>query len=410
MNYKVIAPQKNIIGTITVPASKSIANRLLIIQALCNTKFQIHNISDSEDTHVLIKGLQNMGATIDIGHAGTSMRFLTAYFASRNGIKVLTGSERMKNRPIGNLVDALTQLGANIEYIDRQGYPPIHIKGKTLQGGTCAIDGSVSSQFISALLMVAPTFTHGVTLLLQNNVISSSYIDMTLRIMEYMGVTAQKSDGKIIVNPQQYVPRDITIEGDWSGVSYWYQIAALAKQAEITIPTLTQYSFQGDARCAEIFKPLGVETLYKPNGIVIKKSGIVTSRYNFNFIENPDLVQTIAVTCVMLKIPFVFEGTQSLRIKETDRIAALQNELAKFGAILNYNSNGTLSWNGALKPINANLIEIATYHDHRMALAFAPVALLNYPIIINDPMVVVKSYPNFWNDLKNVGFEITEIN
>jgi 3-phosphoshikimate 1-carboxyvinyltransferase len=258
-------------------------------------------------------------------------------------------------------------------------------------------------------LLSAPTFQSKLELQLEKKVISSSYIELTIKMMEYMGVHVEKQNDCLIVNPQKYTPKNITVEGDWSGVSYWYQAAALAENADIFIHSLQKNSFQGDAQCAEIFKHLGIQTEYHSNGIRIFKNGKLPSKFEFDFLENPDIVQTFAVTCVMLGIPFVFSGTQSLRIKETDRIAALQNELEKFGAKLEYNKSGILSWNGTIHPTNSSEICIQTYHDHRMALAFAPIALCRKQIIIDDPAVVIKSYPNYWNDLKNMGFEISEM-
>lgn len=408
MKYLVSNENKILKGELKVPASKSISNRLLIIQALAPQKFEIQNISDSEDTRVLIKALTDLSPVADIGHAGTSMRFLTAYFSSRRGDKVLTGSARMKERPIGNLVNALVHLGAEIEYTEKEGFPPLFIRGKQLQGGCVSIDSSVSSQFISALLLSAPTFKNGLELHLDNKVISSSYIEMTVKMMQHAGVEVMKKGNVLNVVSQEYKAKDITVEGDWSGVSYWYEMVALAKEAEVFIYSLGKNSVQGDSRCAEIFKVLGIHTDYFEQGIKITKNGIHPSRFDFDFIENPDLVQTLAVTCVMLGIPFCFRGTQSLRIKETDRIAALQKELGKFGVELEYTSNGVLEWNGKKGAIPAAPQVINTYHDHRMALAFAPVALIHNKIIIDDPKVVIKSYPTFWNELKNFGFEIRE--
>ena len=408
MQFLVTRNNRILEGELKVPASKSISNRLLIIQALCKKPFKIDNISDSEDTKVLIKALNSHSSVADIGHAGTSMRFLTAFFASQTGEKILTGSQRMKERPIGNLVEALKSLGADINYSEKQGYPPLHILGKQLEGGRVSIDSSVSSQFISALLLSAPTFKNGLVLELENKVISSSYIELTCRMMEYMGVHVEKEKNCLRVSPQEYFARDIVVEGDWSGVSYWYQIAAFADKAELFIHSLQPNSFQGDARCAEIFDMLGIKTSYEPNGIRIKKMGILPKHFAYDFIESPDVVQTLAVTCVMLHIPFRFSGTQSLRIKETDRIAALQIELAKFGAKLLYSNDGVLEWNGELQKIKNNRINIHTYDDHRMALAFAPIAMLGYEIVIENPQVVIKSYPEYWNDLKKMGFVVSE--
>jgi len=409
MKYLISNNSKILKGEIKLPASKSISNRLLIIQAICDPKFKISNLSESEDTKVLVKALTENNTTIDIGHAGTSMRFLTTFFASHKGEKVLTGSYRMKERPIGYLVEALQKLGAEIEYLENPGFPPLFIKGKKMAGGKVAINSSISSQFISSLLLSAPLFKNGIELHLEEQVVSSSYIDLTLKIMEYMGIKVEKLDNQIKISPQQYTPRDIFVEGDWSAVSYWYEAAAIAKEAELFIYDLKRNSFQGDCRCASIFSKLGVRTEYFSKGIKISNSGKLPSRFDFDFIETPDLVQTIVVTCVLLGIPFRLTGTQSLRIKETDRITALQKEINKFGAIIHYEDNGILEWDGKLNPVKDKEFNISTYQDHRMAMAFAPIALLKEKIIIENPEVVVKSYPSFWDDFENLGFEVDEV-
>lgn len=409
MQYKVSKHSRKLRGELKVASSKSISNRLLIIRALSEKPFQLLNLSESEDTRVLQQALEGRQAVVDIGHAGTAMRFLTAYFANADRDVVLTGSERMKQRPIGNLVKALQDLGADIKYLEKEGYPPLYIRGKQLEGGHVKIDGSTSSQFISALLMVAPTFKNGLDIELENQVISLDYIQMTIKIMEQAGVKVEKNDRRLSVKPQSYYAQDMFVEGDWSGVSYWYEAAALSEEAEIQVLTLQQESVQGDARCAEIFRHLGIQTSFTDEGIVIQRKENPPARFDYNFINNPDLVQTVAVTCVMLGVPFRFEGTQSLRIKETDRILALQNELKKFGAVLHYSDDGTLEWDGSIHKTSNEPVVILTYNDHRMAMAFAPVAIKGTPIYIDNPKVVAKSYPNFWNDIQVLGYNIKEI-
>jgi 3-phosphoshikimate 1-carboxyvinyltransferase len=409
MLYRITKNTRILKGEIKVVASKSISNRLLIIQALAKMPFNIYNLSESEDTRVLQKALSSSDELVDIGNAGTAMRFLTAYFANSNREVILTGSERMKNRPIGNLVTALQSIGAQIEYIEKENYPPLRIHGKSLEGGKVSIDSSVSSQFISALLMIAPTLSKGLELELENQIISSDYIQMTIKIMSQMGVKVAQSGNTLIVKPQQYKGKDITVEGDWSGASYWYEAAALSDKCEIQIHSLHKNSVQGDSYCAELFQKLGVQTIYTDEGIFLQKKGKLPASFQNNFINNPDLVQTFAVTCVMLKIPFKFAGTQSLRIKETDRITALQNELQKFGAILSYTSDGTLWWNISDTCPAMDEPVIDTYNDHRMAMAFAPVAITGKSLLIENPEVVAKSYPNFWNDLSLLGYQREEI-
>lgn len=409
MKYNVSFRHHILEGIIRVPASKSLSNRLLIIQALSNHSFKVNDLSDSDDTQLLKKALASNESVIDIHHAGTAMRFLTAFYAATGRKVTLTGSERMRNRPIGKLVDSLRLMGAKISCPEKEGYPPLLIEGNSLEGGNVVVDPSVSSQFVSALLMVAPILPKGLSLELSNKVISSSYIAMTEAIMQQYGVVVKHEPGIIRIEPQQYKGTDTSVEGDWSGVSYWYQMAAFAKEVNLTIEGLYPNSLQGDARVAELFSQLGVRTNFTESGIHLTKEGSLPERFDFNFIENPDLVQTFAVTLVMLGIPFRFEGCQTLKIKETDRIVALQNELFKYGAQLDYYDEGTLSWNGNRRESCQQCVSIPTYQDHRMAMAFAPIGMCGDSVIIQNPEVVAKSYPAYWDDLKKVGFEIKEI-
>ncbi|WP_167605096.1 3-phosphoshikimate 1-carboxyvinyltransferase [Maribellus sediminis] len=408
MNYKVLTQNKNIQGSINLPASKSISNRALIINALSYSPYPIRNLSDSDDTKVLEAALFSNTSKFDIGHAGTAMRFLTAFLAKIVGEWEITGSERMQQRPIKILVDALVQLGAKIEYINNEGYPPLKILGSHLEGKTLELDGSISSQYISALLLIAPTIENGLTLELKGDITSRSYIKLTLELMAKFGIQYQWEGNKIVVPEQHYFPLDFTCEADWSGASYWYQIMALADDGEILLENLKLDSLQGDANIADWFVPFGVSSIQKENGVLLKK----TKNYHpqelvLDFIENPDVAQTMACLCVAKEIPFHFSGLKTLKIKETDRIAALQNELAKFGAQLVEPADGELAWEGKLDmEMKEDLPLIKTYHDHRMALAFAPMALAGLPMQIDDPMVVTKSYPGFWEDLEKVGFRI----
>ena len=410
MDYKVSFRQHKLEGKIRVPASKSLSNRLLIIQALSNNSFEVNYLSDSDDTQLLQKALASTESVVDIHHAGTAMRFLTAYYAATGKNITLTGSERMRNRPIGKLVDSLRLMGANITCPEKEGYPPLQIAGNQVQGGRVTIDPSVSSQFVSALLMVAPILPKGLSLELSDKVISSSYIAMTEAIMAQYGVIVKHETGVIHVEPQQYTGKNTSVEGDWSGVSYWYQMAAFTPEVDLIIEGLYPNSLQGDARVAELFSHLGVKTEFITNGIHLTKEGSLPNRFDFNFIENPDLVQTFAVTLVMMGIPFRFEGCQTLKIKETDRIVALQNELFKYGAQLDYDNKGILSWNGNRRESCHECVSIPTYQDHRMAMAFAPIGMCGDSVIIQNPEVVGKSYPAYWEHLKSVGFEIEEIN
>lgn len=410
MIYQVSSAKKTIQERIHLPASKSISNRALIINALCYSPYEIENLSTSDDTKVLQSVLMSNTNTFDIGHAGTAMRFLTAFLAKIAGEWQLTGSERMQQRPIKILVDALNSLGAKIEYLKHEGYPPLKIYGSHLKGQALTLDGSVSSQYISALLLIAPTIEGGLTLNLNGEITSRSYIRLTLELMAKFGIRYQWEDHTIVVPEQQYFPIDFTCEADWSGASYWYQIMALLDQGEIFLENLQLDSLQGDAKIAEWFAPFGVNSTQKADGVLLTKTKNNHPQYlELDFIENPDVAQTMACLCVAKGIPFHFTGLKTLKIKETDRIAALQNELAKFGAALDEPAHGELAWTGKLDmEMKDELPMINTYHDHRMALAFAPMALAGLKMQIADPMVVSKSYPEFWDHLRKTGFIIEQ--
>jgi 3-phosphoshikimate 1-carboxyvinyltransferase len=411
MIYGISNQERNIKATINLPSSKSISNRALIINALSYSPYPLLNLSDSDDTKVLSAALNSNNNKFDIGHAGTAMRFLTAFLAKIVGEWEVTGSERMQQRPISILVDALKSLGAQIEYTKNEGFPPLKILGSRLIGKTIELDGSVSSQYISALLLIAPSIENGLTLKLKGEITSRSYIDLTLKLMAKFGIQYHWEENYITVQQQNYLPRDFTIEADWSGASYWYEILSLCDSGEILLKNLELESLQGDANIAGWFTQFGVISTQKTDGVLlVKNENIAPEKLIHDFIENPDVAQTMACLCVAKQIPFNFTGLKTLKIKETDRISALQNELSKFGAELTEPNEGELAWNGK---INSNiLIEnpvIETYHDHRMALAFAPMALNGYRLQISDPMVITKSYPGFWEDLKTAGFTIKEI-
>ncbi|WP_321998030.1 3-phosphoshikimate 1-carboxyvinyltransferase [Draconibacterium orientale] len=408
MIYQVKTDRKEIKGTINLPASKSISNRALIINALSYSPYPIRNLSDSDDTKVLTAALFSNSNKFDIGHAGTAMRFLTAFLAKIVGEWEITGSERMQQRPIAILVDALTQLGAQIKYLGNEGCPPLKILGSHLKGQPIELDGSVSSQYISALLLIAPTIENGLTLRLKGDITSRSYIKLTLELMAKFGIQYRWDDNEIFVPEQKYFALDFTCEADWSGASYWYQIMALVDNGEVLLENLLLDSLQGDAHIAGWFEQFGVTSTQKAEGVLLAKTkNRQPEKLVLDFIENPDVAQTMACLCVAKNIPFHFSGLKTLKIKETDRIAALQNELAKFGIPITEPEHGELAWDGSvdMEQQEENPI-IRTYHDHRMALAFAPMALAGYNMQIDDPMVVTKSYPGFWEDLKQVGFSI----
>lgn len=406
MHYKIVAPA-TLKGTIKLPASKSISNRVLILNALSDSPFEVQNVAECDDTQVMLNVLDSDDNHFDIKAAGTAMRFLTAFLSKILGEWTITGTERMKNRPIRILVDAINQLGGKIEYIEKEGYPPLRIFGSALTGGELDLDGSVSSQYISALLMIAPTMEKGLTLRLQGEVISQAYISMTLKLLEEFGVKSSWNGNVIRIQSQEFIPREYTVESDWSAASYWYEMVALSNDAEVELIGLHKNSTQGDSKVADIFSQLGVKTTYTKEGVKLTKTGSVTPKLIYNFVDQPDLAQTFVVTCCMLGIPFYFNGLQTLKIKETDRILALKNEMKKLGFMIADKKDSILEWNGERCSPDSDAA-IATYEDHRMAMAFAPAALKLDSITIAEPQVVSKSYPLYWENLKSVGFEVTE--
>ena len=408
MKYLIKAPEERLRASVQLPASKSISNRALILNALSYSPYDIQNLSDCDDTEVMVKALNSDSRDFDIKAAGTAMRFLTAFLSKIVGEWTITGTERMKNRPIKLLVDALNSLGARIEYMEKEGYPPLRIFGSALQGGEISLAGGVSSQYISALLMIAPLMEKGLTLHLEGNIISRPYINLTLQLMEQFGVKAIWNGQTIKILPHEYKPIRFTVESDWSAASYWYSIMALSKNAEIELLGLFKNSLQGDAAGAKLFAQLGVGTTFTDRGVVLKYNGNAVKKLIYNFVNEPDLAQTFVVTCVLLNIPFRFTGLQSLKIKETDRIEALKTELRKLGYLLTDSNDSILEWNGERCEPEADPI-IATYEDHRMAMAFAPAALvLPKGLKVADPEVVTKSYPAYWEDLRKAGFALIE--
>ncbi len=406
MSHITITPPDRLRATIDLPASKSISNRALIITALGGGVPLPSNISDCDDTRVMLHALHEHPEVIDIGAAGTAMRFLTAYLSVMDGTHTITGTERMRHRPIAVLVDALRSLGARIEYIGEEGFPPLQITGSRLAGGGITLPGNVSSQYISALLMLGPTLDNGMQLHLHGNIVSRPYIDMTLNIMREFGAEAEwAGEDHIEVSPKPYTPIHYYIENDWSAASYWYEMVALSgdKDAEILLPGLREHSTQGDSRVSEFFLPLGVTTAFTTDGVRLSKGDRETDHLELDLVEQPDLAQTMVATCAAMGVKFRFTGLQSLRIKETDRILALRTELRKLGFGIGERNGDTLFWNGeTAEPDNQPTID--TYDDHRMAMALAPLCLIRGRLHINDPQVVSKSYPHFWDDLASAAF------
>lgn len=407
---RVTAPDKNISGKIDLTASKSESNRALIIQALCEEDFEIKNLAEAKDTKTLSNLLDKIESnnspdtlTLDVGPAGTTFRFLTAFLAVKNGNYVLTGSERMLERPCGILVDALQSLGADIKYLGKEGYPPLQISGKELDKNEVNIKGNVSSQFISALMLIAPHLKNGLNINFTSELVSKPYLTMTSSMMQYFGANINWLEKGISIASENYKAKNFTVEADWSAASYWYEIACLSTKANIELTGLKEESLQADSACVEIFEKLGVKTKFNKTGIVLSKEENKTSFFKYDFEECPDIAQTLAVTLAAKNIESKLYGLQTLKIKETDRIIALKNELKKLDCSSN-DTEDTLYINTDFK--DELIGQIATYHDHRMAMAFAPLALVCSSILIEDENVVDKSYPRFWDDLKQIGFTI----
>lgn len=412
MNLKLYKPTFILPQCIHLSGSKSISNRILIIKALSDLDFSIQNISDSDDTKHLQEALEHYknSALINVGHAGTDMRFLTAFLSLKNGNYELTGSERLQQRPIKDLVEVLKKLGADISYKNNEDYPPLLINGKQLHGGSVKISGGVSSQFITALLLVAPYFTNGLDLTITSDLVSKPYVNMTIELMKEFGASVIWQNNKISVRPVPYTysKKEFLVESDWSAASYYYSIVALSDvNTSLRINGLFQNSLQADSVCADIYKNFGVTTSYSKNQITITKSNTVLNQIlEYNFIECPDIAQTVICTCVGLNKPFLFTGLQTLKVKETDRIVALKNEFVKFGIEL-ISTNNSIQWLGENSLNKSITVSIATYNDHRMAMSFATLSVLLDDLVIEEANVVTKSYPLFWEHLNQIGVKQT---
>ena len=405
--FKISNKSKSIEGVLNISGSKSESNRLLILRAF-TSYFDIKNISDSDDTNVMISAINSNQEEIDIGHAGTAMRFLTSYFSSINNSSViLTGSKRMKERPISILVDALRELEVEISYIENEGYPPIKIMGKEINKKQVKLPANVSSQYITSLMMLGVSLQNGLVINLSTEITSLPYIEMTKKIIERIGGNVKLKSNQILIDSllNKKIPNQL-VESDWSSASYFYSMVALSDLSDLSLNTYYKDSIQGDSHLAEIYKKFGVKTTYINNGIHLSKSDDkIEKKISLDLSNNPDLAQTIVVTCLGLQIDCDLYGLQTLKIKETDRLKALKSEIEKFGVdkIEITESSLHLENNSKLK----SNISIDTYDDHRMAMSFVPLSLLD-PIKINDPLVVTKSYVSFWDHLEKLGFEISK--
>ncbi len=400
-----ISPPDGIRATIDLPASKSMSNRALILNTLSLSSYPIKNLADCEDTQVLIDAFNSNSNVFDVKAAGTAMRFLTAFLAGMEGEWILKGSKRMHERPIHPLVETLVALGAKIDYLEKEGFPPLKIQGRKLKGGEVYLAGNISSQFISALLMVAPLMENGLIMHIEKDIVSKPYINLTMSMMAQSGVHAKWENNDITVKPQEYKPIEYVVEADWTAASYWYSMVSMLPDSAVTLKGLKKTSLQGDSNVTALFNDLGVSTEFIEDGIVIRNTKRKAKKFFHDFVNEPDLAQTFAATCCFLNVPFLFSGIQSLKIKETDRVQALINELGKLGFVLKENEIGMLEWDGE-RCAAEEAPAIDTYDDHRMAMSLAPAAIILGSIRVNDPHVVNKSYPNFWNDLEHVGFKI----
>lgn len=410
MNYRIIAPRR-IEGEIDLPASKSISNRVLLLNALCATPGRLSNLAQCDDTDAVLSALAQPDASeVNIGAAGTAMRFLTAYFATREGREVvIDGTERMRQRPIGVLVDALRQLGADIEYVEAEGYPPLKITGTRLHGGALTVSGSVSSQYITAILLIAPVIG-GIALTIEGEIMSRPYIDMTLALMARYGVKAEWRENVIHVPAGEYTALDFTVEADWSAASYWWAMQAIVPQSRITLKGLELQSLQGDSRIAELMSQMGVTGNWCGRYLDLRSNGGVGCCCSTfaDLSGTPDIAQTLVVMLCLMGRPFRITGLRTLRIKETDRLEALRTELRKLGYVVKVEGDDAISWHLETTAAEASP-HICTYHDHRMAMAFAPAAIRFPGLIIDDAQVVSKSYPLFWEHLRQAGFKIEEV-
>lgn len=407
MNYRIFPPEEMIDATITLPLSKSISNRALIINALTSNALPLNVVAKCNDTDAMVEALASGCDVVNIGAAGTAMRFLTAYFASKPGRAVmLDGSARMRQRPIKALVDALRECGAKIEYVESEGFPPLRIEGQILEGGEVSLPASISSQYISALLMIAPLMKQGLIINLEGEITSRPYILMTLSMMSHWGVDCEFEGNVITIPHASYCAVPFSVEADWSAASYWYEISALSAGC-VALKGLYEKSTQGDSLLMKYFEELGVDSQFEDGELSLMPSPEQRSHIELDLSEQPDIAQTIAVTCCMLRIPFKLTGLATLKIKETDRLEALKTELAKLSFDLRVEHDSVLIWDGEQHPIFEQPC-IDTYDDHRMAMAFAPAALYIPGLIINDVEVVAKSYPEYWEHLAQAGFSFVD--
>ena len=406
MDFLISHTSKSINADLILPPSKSISNRALIIQALCQHKPKLLNLSQSSDTQSLVQALQTTSKTIDIGDAGTSIRFITAYLSQQKGSYILTGSDRMKERPIGHLVEALNSIGADINYLEKDGFPPLAINGKALEGGKLDISTSVSSQYVSALLLIAPTLQKGLSLSLKGKLLSKPYIKMTLDIMKYFGIQSTWIKNTIKVESQKYIAKDLKVESDWSALAFILQIISIAKSAQVSISGLSKNSWQGDSYVLSLFKNFGIQYEFKNEKLFLSNNkDLLNGNFNVNLIDTPDLAQAYCCSLSALSKTAKIKGLNNLKYKESHRLKALHLEFNKIGQLSRYYED-TMELEASI--LHAPTESFNSHNDHRMAMCLAPFALL-FDIKIKNVEVVNKSYPSYWNDLKKMGFIICPV-
>lgn len=406
---ELVSSSRHIQAEPNLPASKSISNRLLVIEAVSDGIIQVSQLSEADDTQRLLEICRNFPQRAYAGHGGTTFRFALCLLASMPGYQgILTGSKRLCERPQKALIDALRALGADIKCIEKEGFAPVSITGKVLRGGQLHIDAGISSQFLSALLLIAPRMPEGLELIPKGDLVSPGYLNMTLQLLEKTGASVIRNESSIFVGPGKWLPQVMEVEPDWSAASYWYAFAALSAKASVFLKGLRFSGLQPDEACAEAFRSLGVESELETDGIRLRKSGNVVSPFAWDGKESPDIIQTLACTCAGMGIPAVFTGVKTLRVKETDRLSALQNELKKIKVLVELEGDEQMQIDPSNADYSRTLIA-ETYQDHRMAMAFAPLVLRCYRVAIRNPEVVNKSYPGFWRDVRESGVQFAEL-
>lgn len=405
LTYTISKKDRKLSGEISLAPSVSISKRYLLIKALKNSKFDMKTISEKDAARVIDKSLRKGKVALDKGEPAKAIRFLHAFLSFFGGEWIVTGTKEMRKRPIGDVIDILSSQGFNMKYLVREGFPPLKIIGKGFKGRITRVDAAICSQFISTSLLISQTLPADDVVELKNRIVNSPFIDQTIRLLRYIGVNNSWEKEEMLVEYELHDGTEMSIEADWKSASYWYEMVAIANKAELKINGLNFESVQGDAIIKEIFEQLGVKTEFDKNSVILKKVKRIIKSFEYDFINNPDLVPTMVSTCVALNIPFRFSGVEQLRLKETDRIMILQSQMLKMGAKLTVEKRGdmeTLCFNGKTKIVKGVPIEFNTFNDHRMVMAFAPIALLGHDVIIENPKVVTRSYPCFWEDFKKL--------